>query len=75
MPLNLENNEMKMDELKQLSLDELKIQLEDSIAELENLRFQHSTHQLDNPMRIPSVKKDIARIRTILREFELGLRK
>ena len=66
---------MKMDELKQLSVDELKIQLEDSIEELENLRFQHSTHQLDNPMKIPVIKKDIARIKTLLHEFELGLRK
>ncbi|HAA64844.1 MAG TPA: 50S ribosomal protein L29, partial [Thermoanaerobacter sp.] len=43
-------------------------------AELFNLRFQLATGQLDNPMRIRDVRKTIARIKTILRERELGIR-
>jgi large subunit ribosomal protein L29 len=66
---------MKMDEVKQLSLDDLKLRLEDAIEELENLRFQHSTHQLDNPLRLKSVRKDIARLKTVIHEYELGVRK
>lgn len=65
---------MKMDEIKQLSLEDLKIQLEDANEELENLKFQHSTHQLDNPLRIRSVRRDIARIKTVIHEHELGIR-
>ena len=65
---------MKMDEIKQLSPEDLKIQLEDAREELANLKFQHSTHQLDNPLRIRSVRKDIARIMTVIHELELGLR-
>lgn len=66
---------MKMEEIKQLSKDEIEIRLEDANEELANLRFQNSMHQLDNPMRIRSVKKDIARLKTALREMELGIRK
>ena len=40
--------------------------------ELFNLRFQHATNQLENPLRIPETKRDIALIKTILREKELG---
>ncbi len=43
--------------------------------ELFNLRFQHATGQLENPMRIREVKKSIAQIKTIHREVELGIRK
>ena len=66
---------MKMEELKELSVEELRIRLEDVSEELENLMFQHSTHQLDNPLKIRLVRKDVARIKTLLREHELGLRK
>jgi large subunit ribosomal protein L29 len=66
---------MKMDEIKQLSLDDLKLRLEDAIEELENFRFQHSTHQLDNPLRLNMVRKDIARLKTVIHEYELGIRK
>ena len=65
---------MKMDELKQLSLEDLKIQLEDAHDELANLKFQHSTHQLDNPLRIRGVRRDIARITTVIHEFDIGIR-
>lgn len=65
---------MKMEEIKQLSLDDLKLKLEDSVEELENLIFQHSTHQLDNPLRIRTVRRDIARLKTVIHEYELGMR-
>ena len=61
---------MKMDEIRQLDADELKIRLEDSLEEMENLRFLNSTHQLDNPMRIHALRKDIARLKTIMHEVE-----
>lgn len=66
---------MKMEEIQQLSKDEIELRLEDATEELANLRFQNSMHQLDNPLRIRSVKKDIARLRTALNEIELGIRK
>ena len=61
---------MKTKEIREMSLEELKTKLSDSKAELFNLRFQHAVNQLDNPMRIKAVKKDIARIMTVLQEQE-----
>jgi len=63
---------MKMDEIRQLTIDELQIRLEDAHEEMENLRFLHSTHQLDNPLRLRLLRRDIARIKTVLREYELS---
>lgn len=62
---------MKVEELKGLSIKDLQYRLEDTLEELHNLRFQHSTHQLDNPLRIRTVRKDVARIKTLLRKNEL----
>ena len=62
---------MKASEIRELSTEELETKLKDLKAELFNLRFQHAINQLDNPMRIGAVKKDIARVMTILRENEL----
>lgn len=62
---------MKAKEIRELSANELNEKLKNLKAELFNLRFQHSINQLDNPMRLNHVKKDIARIKTILRENEL----
>jgi large subunit ribosomal protein L29 len=59
---------MKMEELRQLPLDELKMRYADTREEMENLRIQHSTHQLDNPMLLRAKRKDIARIKTLMRE-------
>lgn len=50
----------------ELTLDEINEKLEERIAELENLRVQQATHQITNPMRIRYVRRDIARIKTIL---------
>ena len=62
---------MKASEIRELSQDELVKKVKDLKQELFNLRFQHAINQLDNPMRLKSVKKDIARTMTILREIEL----
>lgn len=62
---------MKSNEIREMNQLELNGKLNDLKSELFNLRFQHATNQLDNPMKIVSVKKDIARIKTILREREL----
>ena len=59
---------MKAKELRQLSEGELLIKQKELGEELFNLRFQHATGQLDNVMRIPQVKRDIARVKTILKE-------
>ena len=58
-----------------MSEKELNKQLDDLKAELFNLRFQSATGQLDNPLRIKTVRKDIARVKTIVRERELGIGK
>lgn len=63
---------MKMEEIRELNIEEVKIRLEDAQEEMENLRFLHSTHQLDNPLRLRMLRKDIARLKTVLRENELG---
>ena len=60
---------MKSTEIRALSLEELKQKLADLKAELFNLRFQHAINQLENPMRINIVKKDIARVKTIMTEM------
>ncbi len=62
---------MKASEIRELSTEELETKLKDLKAELFNLRFQLAINQLDNPMRVSAVKKDIARVKTILRENEL----
>ena len=62
---------MKASEIRELTADELNSKLADLKAELFNLRFQLAINQLDNPMRISAVKKDIARVKTVIRENEL----
>ncbi|MDR1892089.1 MAG: 50S ribosomal protein L29 [Oscillospiraceae bacterium] len=62
---------MKLAEMRERSADQLNDDLKELKAELFNLRFQLAINQLDNTMRISAVKKDIARIYTILREMEI----
>ncbi|MCL2004071.1 MAG: 50S ribosomal protein L29 [Oscillospiraceae bacterium] len=62
---------MKASELRDLSPGELGGKLLDLKKDLFNLRMQHATNQLDNPIRISDVKKDIARVKTLIRENEL----
>ena len=59
-------------ELKELSVLELNDQLKELKEELFNLRFQHAINQLTNPVRINLVKKDIARVKTVIREKEIA---
>ena len=63
---------MKASEIRELSNEELQAKLKDLKAELFNLRFQLAINQLDNPMRVSAVKKDIARVKTVLRENEIN---
>ena len=62
---------MNAKEIRQNTLPELNEQLTKLKEELFNLRFQLAINQLDNPLRIAAVKKDIARVKTIIRENEL----
>ena len=61
---------MKVNEIKELSTAELEDKLAELKQELFNLRFQHAVNQLDNPMRMKAVKKDIARVKTFIRKQE-----
>ena len=63
---------MKISEVRDMSVTDLNKKLAELKDELFNLRFQHAVNQLENPMRLKVVKKDIARIKTVLRSRELG---
>ena len=63
----------RSEELRQLSTDELTQKLRDSKEELFNLRFQAATGQLESHGRLGAVRKEIARIYTVIRERELGI--
>ena len=63
---------MNVKELRDKTPVELEEQLKKLKEERFNLRFQHAINQLDNPTRIAAVKKDIARVKTLLREIELN---
>ncbi len=62
---------MKAEDLRELTAQELQERLEDSKEELFNLRFQLATNQLDNTARLGELRKDIARLATLIREQEL----
>ena len=64
---------MKIEELRSRTEEELKNTLEDYLDEMANLRIQKATHQLVNPSRLMIVKKDIARIKTLLSEYKSGI--
>ena len=61
---------MKATDIREMTIAELNSKLIELKSELFNLSFQNATNQLDNPMRIKFVKKDIARVKTILRQKE-----
>ena len=65
---------MKANEVRKLSGAELEAKLVELKKDLFNLRLQHATNQLENPGRIAEVKKDIARVKTIIREQQLASR-
>ena len=62
---------MKVNEIRDLSATELDARLAELKKDLFNLRLQHATNQLDNPLRIAHVKHDIARVKTVLREKQI----
>ena len=69
-------NKMKAKEIKEvrgLSVEKLQEKLQELKKDLSMLRMQHATNQLDNPMKLAAVKKDIARIKTIIREKETNV--
>ena len=63
---------MKINKIREMSSPELEKELEELKSELFKLRFSLATNGLDNPMKIKEVKKDIARVNTILKQRELG---
>ena len=64
---------MKANEIRKMSAAELEAKLVELKKDLFMLRMQHATNQLDNPLQIAVVKKDIARIKTIIREKETAI--
>mgnify|MGYP001336103017 CR=1 FL=1 len=66
---------MKKHEINELSIGELKIKLKDNLEAIGNLRFQKVLQQLEQPFAIKVMRREIAQIHTILKEFELGIRK
>ena len=63
---------MKANEVRKMSGEELQTKLQDLKKDLFQLRLQHATNQLENPVRINEVKRDIARVKTIIREQQLA---
>ena len=63
---------MKANEVRKMSAEELTNKLGDLKKDLFQLRLQHATNQLENPVKIAEVKRDIARVKTIIRELELA---
>ena len=63
---------MKANEVRKMSAAELESKLVDLKKDLFQLRLQHATNQLDNPVKIAEVKRDIARVKTIIREQQLA---
>ena len=63
---------MKARELKELSIEELKERVKETSQELFNLRFQKATGQLGNTAMIPKTKKNLARVKTVIREMEIS---
>ncbi len=66
---------MKISELSELQITELETKLQDNMDALQNLRFQKALQQLSNPQQIRFLRREIAQIKTVLREYELGIRK
>ena len=64
---------MKMSEIRDLSVQELKRRLTDEEENLANLRFQLSTSQLESPIRVRTVRRDIARIKTLIQRKEANV--
>jgi large subunit ribosomal protein L29 len=61
---------MKTNEIREMSVENLKTRLEELVTERFNLRFRSATESIENPMRFRAIRRDIARLHTILREKE-----
>jgi large subunit ribosomal protein L29 len=62
---------MKVSEIRELTAEEMQRKVDDLRQELFNLRFQHGTGQLENPQKMKQTKRDIARLKTVMREVAL----
>lgn len=71
--LRMKASELKT--LKEKTSEELVAELSALKSELFKLRFQHATSQLENPLKLKTVKKNIARVKTLMREMELGIKR
>ena len=65
---------MNKKDLEKLSKNELEVKLSDNVEALLNLRIQKSLQQLEHPQKIRTMKREIAQIKTVIREFDLELR-
>lgn len=65
---------IKLSEMREFSVSEIKSKISETEEELANLRFQHALHQLDNVIKVRLLRRELARLRTVLREHELGKR-
>ena len=65
---------MRKSELTEMTVSELETKLQDNSESLQNFRFQKALQQLENPVQIKHVKKEIAQVKTLLKEYELGVR-
>jgi large subunit ribosomal protein L29 len=65
---------MECSELREMSVEEVRHRLQDLQEEAFNLRFQHASGQLLTPVRLRDLRRDMARVHTVLREHELGIR-
>ena len=65
---------MRKSELTEMTVSELETKLQDSSESLQNFRFQKALQQLENPLQIKHVKKEIAQVKTLLKEYEQGIR-
>ncbi len=66
---------MKNSQLNEMTKMELETKLTDNMDALQNLRFQKALQQIENPLQIRVLKREIAQLKTVLRELELGIRK
>ncbi len=66
---------MKISELNDIQKPEIETKLQDNLDALQNLRFQKALQQLSDPQQIRYLRREIAQIKTVLREYELGIRK
>ena len=65
---------MKKSEFTEMTVPELRTKLQDGFESLQNFRFQKALQQLENPVQIKHVKKEIAQVKTLLKEYKLGIR-